>query len=238
MFTIGWLRRILRSRLLELTAVSFFGLLLAAPAVRAVPIVYPVVGGHVDIFVRLGGVTIGSSTGVPLTGDSITVDASALSVDAIRLEIAPTTISLSQLFGGYDEITVESAILEGDPSFGTTTSIGSSSLFTAVAGPLTVTGSWGATDSTGTNLPTSGNSISFPVLSLIAIVNVNPRVELNSVTINSIDGTPFGHPGEHLTIVGTYVVLTPEPGTGLLLGLGLAVLAARRRCREKTPVAA
>jgi len=166
---------------------------------------------------------------VALTGDSVTVDTAALTLDAIRIVIAPTTISLSTSFGGYDEITVESAILEGTPSFATTASIGIPSLFTAVAGPLTVTGSWGATDSSGTNPATTGNPIVFDVLSLIAIVNVSPAVELDQVTINSIDGTPFGEPGKHLAIVASYSVLTPEPGTGLLVALGLAALAWRRR---------
>lgn len=228
MLRASWAKGLLRSRLPQLTAVSFVVLLLTAPAVRALPVVHPVTGGYVDIEVRLGGLTIGSAPGVALTGDSVTVDAPALTLDAIRLEIAPTMVALSQPFGGYDEITIESAILEGDLSFATSASAGFPSLFTAVAGPLTVTGSWGATDSTGVNLPTSGNAIVFPVLSLIAIVNVNPRVELNSVTINSIDGTPFGHPGEHLTIVATYVVETPEPTTGLLLTLGLLLMLARR----------
>jgi hypothetical protein len=232
-----WEKGILRSRLvraLKLTVISLVFGLLAAPAVRAVPIVYLVEGGYVDIDVRLGGVTIGSTNGVALIGDSITVDADALTLDAIRLEIAPLTITLSQPFGGYDEITVESAILEGDALFSTAFSIGVPSLFTAAAGPLTVTGSWGATDSLGINPPTSGQPISFPVLSVIAVVNQNPRVEINSVTINSIDGTPFGHPGEHLTIVATYVVTTPEPATGLLVALGLVILAALRAPRSRT----
>jgi len=203
-------------------------LLLTAPAAQALPIVYPIVGGFVDIDVRLGGVVIGSSLGVALTGDSVTVDTTALTFDAIRIEIAATTIILSQPFGGYDEISVESAILEGSLSFATTASSGISGLYTAVAGPLTVVGSWGATDSNGINPDTSGNPIVFDVLSLIAIVNSNPVVEIDQVTINSIDGTPFGEPGQHLTIVASYHVLTPEPGTGLLVALGLVVLAARR----------
>jgi hypothetical protein len=166
---------------------------------------------------------------VALTGGAITVDNAALTLDAIRLEIAATTIALGQPFGGYDEITVESAILEGDLSFATIVSSGFPGLFTAVTGPLTVIGSWGATDSNGINPSTSGNSIVFPILSLVAVVNQNPRVEINSVTINSIDGDPFGHPGEHLTIIGTYVVVTPEPGTGVMLILGLVGLGMRRR---------
>ena len=221
--------RVFRARLLELTALAFIGLLWTAPAVRAVPIAHPVLGGYVDIDVKVDGLVIGSSNGVALTGDSITVDAAALTLDAIRLEIAPTMITLSESFGGYDEITVESAILEGAIGFATTASSGIPTLFTAVAGPLEVTGSWGATDSNGINPATSGNPIVFDVLSLIAIVNVSPAVEIDQVTINSIDGTPFGEVGRHLTIVASYHVLTPEPGTGLLVAFGLVVLAARRR---------
>ena len=216
------------ARLLELTVFSLVLLLWAAPAVRAVPIVYDVNGGYVDIAVRLGGVTIGSTNGVALIGDSITVDAAALTLDAIRLDIAPTTITLSEHFGGYDQIVVESALIEGDIGFSTITAIGIPTLFTAVAGSLTVTGSWGASDSLGVSPTVSGNLITFPVVSVIAVVNANPAVELDSVTINSIDGTPFGHPGEHLTIVATYVVETPEPTTGLLLTLGLLLMLARR----------
>ena len=228
MLTIISHKRLVCARLLELTALAFVCLLWMAPAVRAAPVLYPVVGGFVDIDVKLDGVVIGSSTGVGLMGDSITMDTAALTLDAIRLEIAPTTISLSTAFGGYDEITVESAILEGTMVFATTASTGVPTLFTVVAGPLVVNGSWGATDSNGINAATSGNSIVFDVLSLIAIVNTSPAVEIDQVTINSIDGTPFGEPGKHLTIVASYNVQTPEPGTGLLVALGLVVLAARR----------
>ncbi|MGE4607624.1 MAG: hypothetical protein AAEJ52_12860, partial [Myxococcota bacterium] len=124
-------------------------LLWAAPAVRAVPIVYSVNGGYVDIAVRLGGVTIGFTNGVALIGDSVTVDAAAMTIDAIRLDIAPTTITLSEHFGGYDQIVVESALIEGHIGFATSSTLGFPDLFHAFAGPLIVTGSWGASDSLG-----------------------------------------------------------------------------------------
>ena len=212
-------------------------LITAASVARATPVIHSITGDYVDIYVKLGGGVIGSATAA-ITGDSITIDAdpSVLTIDAIRLEIAATTISLSQAFGGYDEITVESAVLEGNVDFATSSSMGVPSLFTAAAGPLTVTGSWGATDSTLVNPDTSGNLITYDVLSLIAIVNSTPLVEMDSVTINSIDGTPYGHPGEHLTIVANYVVTgnlgggggLPEPGTGLLFSVSLMLLARRR----------
>ena len=230
-------RRAGRAYLWSLQAILVCGFLVSASVAQATPVVHTITGDYVDIDVKLGGVVIGSTT-TAITGDSITIDAdpSVLTIDAIRLEIAATTISLSQPFGGYDEITVESAVLEGAVGFHTSISSGVPSLFTAVAGPLTVTGSWGATDSTLINPDTSGNLITYDVLSLIAIVNNTPLVEMDSVTINSIDGTPYGHPGEHLTIVANYVVTgnlgggggLPEPGTGLLFSVSLMLLARRR----------
>ena len=61
------------SGLCRLFAVLLFGaLLLFSGSAGAASIVHPVVGGHVDIDVRLNGVSIGSATGVPITGVSVT----------------------------------------------------------------------------------------------------------------------------------------------------------------------
>jgi hypothetical protein len=217
---------------------SFACLLLTASGAGASPIVYSIVGGTVDIDVKLDGVVIGSTSGVALTGDSVTVDAAAMTVDAIRIEIAPTMISLSERFGGYDEITVESAILEGTMAFTTIGSCCFPGNFTAFAGPLTVNGSWGATDSTMVNPPTSGHSIIFDVLTLNAVVMTNPNLRIDQVTINSIDGTPYGEAGKFLTIVASYTVFTAaEPETGLLVALGLVALAWQRRRGSATRIA-
>ena len=215
--------------------ITFVVALLAATTAGATPVVHTITGGNVFIQVKHNGITLGSTT-TALIGDSITIDADLLEVQAARLEIAPTLIILSSAVWGYDEINVGSAILEGDPGFSTIASIGDISLFTATAGPLTVSGSWSATDSSGTNPPAPSTPISFPVLSMTAIVHASPFFEINSVTINSVDGTNFGFPGEHLSIVANYFVTStvpspspiPEPGTGLLLGLGLALLSSRR----------
>ena len=93
---------------LQGAAFLLVGLCFMASPLRALPVVHAVAGGSVDIEVRLGGTTIGSAPGVALLGDTVTIDAAALTLDSVRLEIAPVTIALSQLFGGYDEITVES----------------------------------------------------------------------------------------------------------------------------------
>ncbi len=148
-----------------------------------------------------GGIMLASVPDVAPISDSATIDVAVQALNAVHLEIAPATIASSRQFGDCDEIVVESSIPEGHSSFATFASIGVPAVLTAVAGPLTVTGSLGATDSTGVNPPGSRNSIAFPVLSLTELVDASPRLETDSATIDSIGGTPFGHPDEHLSVV-------------------------------------
>ena len=202
----------------------------------AAPVVYPVTGGHVNIDVQLNGISIGSANGVGLTGVSVTADTAALSLEDVQLSIAPNTpISLSQSFGGYNEIVIESATLTSTGTFTTLSSAGVPTLYSANAGPLQVNGSWGGTDTTGGgNPPVSGVPISYDVLAITGIVNTVPFLLINGVTINSLDGAAFGEPTKNLTVVASYYVLTPEPGTGLLAALGLIVLGVRQRNRNRT----
>lgn len=205
-------------------------LLMAAGSAGAASIVHPVAGGHVDIDVRLNGVSIGSATGVPITGVSVTADTSALNLEAVEIAIAPNTpISLNQSFGGFNEITVESATLSSTVGFTTLSSAGIPSSYMANAGPLEVNGTWGADDTMGSNPSVSGVPITYDVLAITGIVNSSPFLLIDGVTINSLDGTAFGEPGSNLAIVASYYVITPEPGTGLLAALGLVILGGSRR---------
>lgn len=210
-----------------------------ASGAAAVPIEYLITTGTVDIDVKLSGSTVGSVTGVALTG-GFTIDVDALSLDALSVDISDEWIMLNQPVWGYDEIHVESANLSGDATFATLFRMGSPANYTVAAGSLTVVGSWGANDTSGTNPATSNNAISFGVASIGAVVNTVPLIAIDSVTINSVSGDDFGNPGENLTIVATYAISTatvvPEPGTGSLMALGLVGLAWRRRSgsRAKT----
>jgi hypothetical protein len=150
------------------------------------------------------------------------------------LILAPNiALSLSAPYGGYDEITIEAASLTSDVGFGALVppSLGSSS-YTVLVGPLTVNGTWGAIDSTSTNPPQSGVPIAYAVPSLTAVTNAIPLLSIVGVTLHSLDGASFGEASD-LTILANFtvnsVVVIPEPGTAMLLGLGLAVLAASRR---------
>ena len=205
-------------------------LVFVAASAGAVSTVYPVTGGHVNIDVQLNGISIGSANGVGLTGVSVTADTALTNLEALELSITPNVpISLSQTFGGYDEIIVESATLTSVLGFTTHSSSGTPTFYNANAGPLEVNGSWGGTDTSGTNPTVTGQAITYDVLAVTGIVNTVPFLLINGVTINSLDGADFGEPGEILTVVASYYVLTPEPGTGLLAAFGFLILGWRQR---------
>ena len=63
-------------------------------------------------------------------------------------------------------------------------------------------------------------------------MNTSPLVSIVGVTLNALDGATYGEASD-LTVLANFsvnsVVLIPEPGTALLVGSGLLILAARRR---------
>ncbi|MGE4652200.1 MAG: PEP-CTERM sorting domain-containing protein [Myxococcota bacterium] len=215
-----------------MSSLVIFGWLLvtAAPASSASS-VYTVTGGHVDIDVVLNSVSIGSANGVAITGVSVTADSAQTNLEGLELSITPNVpISLSESFGGFDQITVESATLTSAVGFTTLANSGVPTVYTANAGPLEVNGFYGASDSNGVATSVSNVPISYDVLAITGIVNTVPFLQINSVTINALDGTAFGEPGKHLTIVASYyVTAVPEPGTGMLAALGLVALGWRQR---------
>ena len=224
------------TRKLQLLVATMLGLVVlvgSPPAVSASPITYNVMGGSVSILVFVGATLVGQTSSSGL-GGSVTLDPVAHTMDALNLILDPNiALSLSAPYGGYDEITIETSSLTSDVGFGAlgSPSLGSSS-YTVLVGPLTVNGSWGATDSSGTNPPQSGIPISYPVPSLTAVIDSFPLLSIVGVTLNSLDGTSYGEASD-LTVLASFtvnsLVVIPEPGPAMLLGLGLVVLAASRR---------
>jgi hypothetical protein len=208
----------------------------------AAPITYSVNGlSSVSISVFKGATLLGVTAG-QLTG-SITLDNDAQTVDAISLTTSPNMqLVLSTPYGGYDQIQIDSASLTSDVGFGQLAppvTIGNA--YQALSGGLSVQGSWSALDSGGVNPGVSAVPISFPVQSVTSVVDASLfTVTINQVTINSLDGADFGE-AENLTVVASYLLSTssppvvPEPGTALLTGFGLVLMAASgRRNRSRS----
>jgi hypothetical protein len=203
----------------------------------AVAIVYNVGGGTVAISIYAGGALIGSTIATGLSGQ-LTIDTVGQSVDAINITL-PSNIALdlTQSYGGYDQVTIESANLQDAVGFNSALlSVGSSS-FTVSGGPLDVVGSWGATCCVGSP-PTSsasGVGIAYQVPTITAVVSNSPILTMNGVTLNSLAGSSFGETTDLVVLANitvNNVVPVPEPGTALLVGLGLAWVARIRPRRS------
>ena len=205
---------------------------LAPAAAQAAPITYSVTGGSVVLTVFVGGTPIGSSTSPNVSG-TVTLDMAAQSLDALTISLEPNiALSLTTPYGGYDGITIESASLSDAAGYASSVLGSTGGGFTVAGGPLEVSGFWGGTDSSGTNPPVSGIPIAYDVPSITAVVTSSPSVEIVGVTLNALSGTAFGE-ADDLTVLAnilvTDLVAIPEPSTGLLISLGLGLLATRRR---------
>ena len=216
-----------------ITSLGVLFLLCLPLSASAAPILYSVTGGSVQITVMVGASIVGQTTSPGLSG-TLTLDSVAHSLDSLDLSLDPNIgLALSAAYGGYDSIVIESASLTGDVGFapiGAPTVNPSS--YVASAGSLTVDGFWSATDSGGINPAAPSTAIAYGVPIVTAVVNTIPIVSISGVTLNSLSGAAFGEASD-LTVLASFAVTSvtviPEPGTALLAGFGLVLMAASRR---------
>jgi len=231
-------------RRLQPTAVRRLGGILAAlvilglpSAASAVPIVYNVAGGTVVISVYAGGIQIGSAIAAGLTGQ-LTIDTAGQSLDAIDITLPSNiALNLSQSYGGYDQVIIESANLSDAVGYNSVLLSSEPASFTTSGGPLDVVGSWSGVDTVNSppNSPVSGIPIAYQVPTITAVLSDSPILTMNSVTLNSLAGPAFGETTDLVILANitvNSVVAVPEPGTALLVGLGLVLVARIRPSRN------
>ena len=203
-----------------------------ASAASAVPVVYTFTSGSVTLTATVNGVGVAGPVTFGLTGTSVTIDQSALYVNSISFAAGSSpTVPISPTYAGFTAIHLDFATLTG---FGGTLTPTFPGVYDYSIGPVNVSGQFDATHTIPAN---SLNNVPFgfvnPTASGTIFVSTG-QIDLDGITLGQIDADGAG-PLPPLILKGDFTFSgVPEPGTALLLGMGIAGLAALRR---RTPLA-
>jgi hypothetical protein len=233
-------------------------LFVSLPA-SAVPVVYGYTAGSITVQARQSSdnALVFDETLALGTDSFITWDAAGTpgfggpgTVDDILLRVQPGQGPFATLipYGPFDQITIVSAEILPDLSPG---GPGFSTLFTFPSGPSTVSVQFGAVeiDAFYDASDSGGGGSSGPTAATITGIT-NPsgtvtfsagtiQLELGSIVMGTVDGTPFGEAGNDLNLTANITLFadsnvtpTPEPATAMLLALGLVGMSAASRARR------
>lgn len=204
-----------------------------ASAANAIPQTFSFVSGQVHITANVvGQAGFLLDTVQPLDGSFIDFESAPVGVTDFEISIAPTgSLMLSSSYGGYDTIVIESSILTPGVGYTSSGSFLGGGQYSVLMGPVDVDAVYSASDSGMVTPPVANVPLSFTNPSLTATVNADlVTFEMNGVTLGIIPGALVGETSD-LIVKGdiTFVGIVPEPGTGLLMGLGLSGIGLLRR---------
>jgi hypothetical protein len=213
---------------------GFLGLAVAlgATSASATPVTYNFTGGQVTVAAYVGAsiTPIGGPVVLSLTGVQVTVDEALLTLNSLSFAVGSTgSIGLSPDYNGYDTVNIDFASVSGFSGSLTLVDPGPPTEYSFGISGVTVTGQL---DASGPSVsPIVDSPFSIPGVSGSGTIFIESgQLFLDGITLGAID--PDGPGGvDPLVIKGDFIFtgVVPEPGTALLLGLGLAGLARARR---------
>ena len=225
-------------------------LLLLATPVWSAPVTYGFESGFVNVqAVRSDDNSLVFDETLPISGTTVVWDSDGLptgfgvgTLDDFEIIIATSgPYSLLQNYGLHDTVTVESVTISPGLLYSTLVSLPiGPTQFSVTSGPLDVVAYYSATDSTGANAPVL--NVLAPISgtnTLVGTVNLPTgglEIHINNALMGTLPGAAFGEIADlkitgDITWVGSVAAAIPEPSTGVLLALGLGLLASRRtRC--------
>lgn len=213
--------------LLLLAATTLF-----AASAQALPIAYLFTGGSVTITATVGGNPVAGPATIGLTGTVVRIDEGALVLNRIELATGSSgSIAIAPPYLGFTSINIDFANLLALNGTLSLFDPGPPNGYNYSINNVAVSGQFDATNVIPMN---SINNAPFgfvnPAASGTLYVDTNVALVLDGITIGSID--PDGPGGfDPLVLKGDFIFegVVPEPGTAMLLALGLAGFAARGR---------
>jgi hypothetical protein len=172
---------------------------------------------------------------VALDGVFVEFDAAVPELVDFDISAAMTgAISMLQPWGGFDTFVIESASITPGVAYSSIfVSMIGPTQYSFLVGPVDVDGVYSAFNSGGPPpLPVMNVPVPFVGASFLnGTIDTDSMVlELLGITLAEIPGAAFGETDNLLIKADiTWTGAVPEPGTSILVGLGLFLLASRRR---------
>jgi hypothetical protein len=203
-----------------------------AASAQAAPITYLFLSGQVTVTATVGGNPVAGPATIALTGSAVQVDETALLLNYVLLSTGSSgSISINPNYLGYTSINIDSAALSAFNGTIVQFDPGPPAGYSYSIGPVNVTGQFDAVN-LNPMMDITDQPFGFvnPSASGTLFVDTNVAIAIDGITLGSID--PDGPGGvDPLVLKGDFFFegVVPEPGTALLLGLGLAGVASMGR---------